>query len=376
MSEIQLRHSLVSTGDEVTPYRCQFCHCWFKTEAEGNGTCENNRFGELKTFRQEDSEPARTLSWALDLVESYEQRLIQLGDPEHLVKSDIQNVAIERAKAVLAFFRRNGPFVDPRHFNLDSAVRKDAPNRHSRHGTLPAVKAAEVARPHAEQVSSPATVQPASPLGEILQPDQIHRNDGAPQPVHAAAGEWNEIGKRLAADDSDSTAGACNCLTKSPVVQYHKKGCKYRLIKERDDLKAKLEDAERERNKLINSSVEYLTALTGAERDVQTLKAGDRDLKAKCEALERGLKNHERMTEACNQIFRDAAKSIEHLWPEAERPIGVQMICHKVQEMEKALRELRDACHAADVAGELSDYVDGTLLEQADAALAGGKETK
>lgn len=43
------------------------------------------------------------------------------------------------------------------------------------------------------------------------------------------------LSKRLMADDSDSTVGACNCLTKSPDIQYHKKGCKYRLIVERDE---------------------------------------------------------------------------------------------------------------------------------------------
>lgn len=37
--------------------------------------------------------------------------------------------------------------------------------------------------------------------------------------------------------ESDSPVAACNCLTKSPDIQYHKPGCKYRLIAERDQLR-------------------------------------------------------------------------------------------------------------------------------------------
>lgn len=54
-----------------------------------------------QTFREDDQEPARTLSWALDLMEAYENRLIQLGDPEHMVRSDVQKKAKARALVVL-----------------------------------------------------------------------------------------------------------------------------------------------------------------------------------------------------------------------------------------------------------------------------------
>ena len=36
-------------------------------------------------------------------------------------------------------------------------------------------------------------------------------------------------------DDSDIIVGSCNCLTKTPVIQHHKRGCKYRLIVERNE---------------------------------------------------------------------------------------------------------------------------------------------
>lgn len=45
---------------------------------------------------------------------------------------------------------------------------------------------------------------------------------------------------KLFADDSDSLVGSCNCLTKSPDIQYHKRGCKYRLISERNACRAAL----------------------------------------------------------------------------------------------------------------------------------------
>lgn len=46
-----------------------------------------------------------------------------------------------------------------------------------------------------------------------------------------------ELRPFLLANDSDSIAGSCNCLTMSPDIRYHKRGCKYRLISERDALR-------------------------------------------------------------------------------------------------------------------------------------------
>jgi len=70
--------------------------------------------------------------------------------------------------------------------------------------------------------------------------------------------------ERDAADDSDSPGGHCTCLTKTPDIQHHKRGCKYRLIIERDDyhrkacdiadqrdtLRARVAELEKERNAL------------------------------------------------------------------------------------------------------------------------------
>lgn len=41
---------------------------------------------------------------------------------------------------------------------------------------------------------------------------------------------------------SDSLVAACNCLTKTPEVKYHKPGCKYRLISERDAARQFIEE--------------------------------------------------------------------------------------------------------------------------------------
>lgn len=40
----------------------------------------------------------------------------------------------------------------------------------------------------------------------------------------------------VGAIDDDSIFASCNCLTKTPEVRFHKKGCKYRLICERNEL--------------------------------------------------------------------------------------------------------------------------------------------
>lgn len=39
--------------------------------------------------------------------------------------------------------------------------------------------------------------------------------------------------------------GSCDCMTKSPDVQQHGKLCKYRVLVERDELKAEVEDIQR-----------------------------------------------------------------------------------------------------------------------------------
>lgn len=50
----------------------------------------------------------------------------------------------------------------------------------------------------------------------------------------------NALDRRVENDaksvQSDSVVASCNCMTKTPKVKYHAKGCKYRLICERDEL--------------------------------------------------------------------------------------------------------------------------------------------
>lgn len=41
--------------------------------------------------------------------------------------------------------------------------------------------------------------------------------------------------------ESDSIVGSCDCLTKTPEVKYHKPGCKYRILSERDEAREQLE---------------------------------------------------------------------------------------------------------------------------------------
>lgn len=60
---------------------------------------------------------------------------------------------------------------------------------------------------------------------------------------------------RSQADDSDNLVASCNCLTKTPEPERHLKGCKYRLISERDEARLKLAEAER---KLAGNSLSWL----------------------------------------------------------------------------------------------------------------------
>lgn len=64
--------------------------------------------------------------------------------------------------------------------------------------------------------------------------------------------------------ESDSIVASCNCMTKSPDIQYHKPGCKYRLISERD--------AAREQVRQLREALEeWLTNDEKAEQALQEM---------------------------------------------------------------------------------------------------------
>ena len=44
-------------------------------------------------------------------------------------------------------------------------------------------------------------------------------------------------------NESDSVVGSCSCLTKTAAVSHHARGCRYRLICERDDARSRLDKA-------------------------------------------------------------------------------------------------------------------------------------
>ncbi len=52
--------------------------------------------------------------------------------------------------------------------------------------------------------------------------------------------------------ESDSTVGSCDCLTKTPDIEYHKPGCRYRLIVERNAYKQDRDDMLEALNKIAN----------------------------------------------------------------------------------------------------------------------------
>ena len=64
---------------------------------------------------------------------------------------------------------------------------------------------------------------------------EIQTRDGSPS---GAA-----TGSPSSGIDSDSIVASCDCLTKTNEVKYHKPGCKYRLIFERDEARGIAEQA-------------------------------------------------------------------------------------------------------------------------------------
>lgn len=65
--------------------------------------------------------------------------------------------------------------------------------------------------------------------------------------IKESSEEKDEVICRLSlATDSDFIVGSCDCMAKTPGIEHHKKGCKYRLIAERDDALLRLRDAKAE----------------------------------------------------------------------------------------------------------------------------------
>lgn len=58
-----------------------------------------------------------------------------------------------------------------------------------------------------------------------------------------------ELQKKLKAPDTDSIVGSCDCGAKTPDAQYHLKGCRYRLIVERDAAVHEKDQAVKEANR-------------------------------------------------------------------------------------------------------------------------------
>lgn len=59
-----------------------------------------------------------------------------------------------------------------------------------------------------------------------------------------AEAELAKARERLIAPDSDSPVAACNCLIKTPDPQFHRAGCRYRLITERDEARERIAELE------------------------------------------------------------------------------------------------------------------------------------
>ena len=80
--------------------------------------------------------------------------------------------------------------------------------------------------------------------------------------------------KRCDADpESDSVVASCNCLTKTNEVAYHKPGCKYRLICERDAAKARCVELEGELEKVRAVKVEEICGIPTTVNEVRIEKA-------------------------------------------------------------------------------------------------------
>lgn len=99
-----------------------------------------------------------------------------------------------------------------------------------------------------------------------------------------------EARELLDADDSDSPVAACNCSTKSPELKFHKRGCKYRLIVERDEAREARKVSARDSADMVQNASKREGAAK-RERD-EARQQRDRLAEA-CRMCERYLERHE-----------------------------------------------------------------------------------
>lgn len=85
--------------------------------------------------------------------------------------------------------------------------------------------------------------------------------------------------------ESDSEFGSCDCDTKTPDIQYHKAGCKYRLIVQRDSLKADSERLTRTHEEAVRR-----LALRGEIYDHAKVSAERDSLQRRVDSLETALR--------------------------------------------------------------------------------------
>jgi hypothetical protein len=78
-----------------------------------------------------------------------------------------------------------------------------------------------------------------------------------------------------------------------------------------------------------------------------------RQLRAREQQLTAALKSRERVHEVCNDLFREAVAPVLHLWPESERPPGVQMICLKLQELHSREQQMREDVERLTIRNEI-----------------------
>lgn len=125
--------------------------------------------------------------------------------------------------------------------------------------------------------------------------------------------------------ESDSVVASCDCLTKTPEVKHHKKGCKYRLITERNEARGRIAELE----KTVDERVLFLTkeeantrceeAKAKRERDelsqrlidqTAAYKAKDAEQMKRIQELQEQIQN---CANAYAQVIQDQNTSIRRL---------------------------------------------------------------
>lgn len=293
------------------------------------------------------------------------------------MKPHQQRVVDEKAELDAKISKLKEFFGTDLYVSLDRAEQRRLSHQHAVMTMYSGVLGMRIAvfnSPETEGVSQETKLDAPSKIDSDLEDavsDQLISSDYAEE-LSAAR---DELAKRIAhmksATADDSLAGSCNCLTKTPEFRFHKKGCKYRLICERNELVRQVavhdEDLRLAAGELLvpmpkpgSNAARMIRANQLMRRERDTLMLQRVEMRQQLEAF------HTKLSSVMPEDFKDWHQNSKSEWPEVAAFVITsqrERICELGEELEDHDR-LRQ--HVTAMKEALQDIADMLEIDQDD----------